>query len=172
MNYFKCREFDCQMITCFILTLEIQIIMAFHFVYIFIFQETKSRLTYCCGTSSNLVITVHDNFTMHLHDEPYCCWDWQDWNGAVYLFICWNVLPKEKAPAWFECSYQKRSPCRKLRKVSPIMQPNTGPTILPGSGRSEMPADHRSMSSGDAYISLSKLLAVIWDFSWFFVIFR
>lgn len=61
-----------------------------------------------------------------------------------------------------EFSYQKRSPCRKLRKVSPMMHPNTGPTILPGNGRSETPADHKSMSSGDAYtwVYLCKVLLV------------
>ena len=31
-----------------------------------------------------------------------------------------------------------------------MMQPNTGPTIEPGIGRSEIPADHKSTSSGEA----------------------
>lgn len=52
-------------------------------------------------------------------------------------------------------SYQNLSPCLKLWNCLPMRQARVGPTILPGSGLSVMPADHRSISSGEAYILLN-----------------
>ena len=52
-------------------------------------------------------------------------------------------------------SYQNLSPWRKLWNCLPIRQAKVGPTMLPGSGLSVMPADHRSMSSGEAKIWLN-----------------
>merc|ERR1719189_2047974 len=52
-------------------------------------------------------------------------------------------------------SYQNLSPCLKLWNCFPMRQARVGPTMLPGSGLSVIPADHRSISSGDAYILLN-----------------
>ena len=52
-------------------------------------------------------------------------------------------------------SYQNLSPCLKLWNCLPMRQARVGPTILPGRGLSVMPADHRSISSGEAYILLN-----------------
>merc|ERR1719189_887508 len=48
-------------------------------------------------------------------------------------------------------SYQNLSPNLKLWNCLPIRQAKVGPTILPGSGLSVIPADQRSRSSGEAY---------------------
>lgn len=58
--------------------------------------------------------------------------------------------PGVKELGWPGFSCQKRSPRRRSRKASEMMQPKTGPTMEPGKGRSDTPAVHRSISSGDS----------------------
>jgi hypothetical protein len=49
---------------------------------------------------------------------------------------------------------KNRSPALKSRKDSPMMHPKTGPTMLPVRGRSDTPAVHKSMSSGESLIEV------------------
>jgi hypothetical protein len=55
---------------------------------------------------------------------------------------------------WLGFSCQNRSPALKSRKDSPMMHPKTGPTMLPVRGRSDTPAVHKSMSSGESLIEV------------------
>lgn len=59
-----------------------------------------------------------------------------------------GILPRVKDDGWFGISYQNLSPRREWLNCVAITQAKVGPSMLPGSGLSDTPPDHKSTSAG------------------------
>lgn len=59
-----------------------------------------------------------------------------------------GILPRVKDDGWFGSSYQNLSPRREWLNCVAITQAKVGPSMLPGSGLSDTPPDHKSTSAG------------------------
>lgn len=59
-----------------------------------------------------------------------------------------SFSPRVKDDGWFGNSYQNLSPRREWPNCVAIRQAKVGPSILPGSGLSDTPPDHKSTSAG------------------------
>lgn len=68
-----------------------------------------------------------------------------------------RVLPRVKDDGWFGSSYQNLSPRREWLNCVAIRQAKVGPSMLPGSGLSDTPPDHKSTSEGCLKRSATKM---------------
>lgn len=68
--------------------------------------------------------------------------------GQATLANSKGILPRVKDDGWFGSSYQNLSPRREWLNCVAITQAKVGPSMLPGSGRSDTPPDHKSTSEG------------------------